>query len=99
MAKPKRYWKLNQILSFKSDFEKLPGYEQWCVNKHLMNMIGMKDPSKKYQFTRCNDLRKDLYLFGIADDGLGNKGIELQVYLDRKNKVLSPITVRKILKP
>jgi len=36
-----------------------------------------------------------LLLFGILDDGLGNKGFELQVYLDRNNKTLVPIRVRK----
>jgi hypothetical protein len=58
-----------------------------------------KDPSKVYKFTNCDDCIEDLYLFGCHDDGLGNKGLEIQVYLDRKRKVLSPITVRKVNQP
>jgi len=97
--KPKRYWKLNKIISFKSDFRKLSTpYEKWLVGKIIEHMLSVKDPSKVYQFTRCTDCREGLYLFGIKDDGLGNKGLELQVYLDRKKKILSPITVRKVLK-
>ena len=97
--KPKRYWKLNKIPSFKSDFQKLSSYEHWCINKIIPLMLSMKDPSKVYEFIICEDGIKDLYLFGIADDGLGNKGIELQIYLDRSKKILSPITVRKVTKP
>lgn len=95
---PKQYWKLAQIPSFREDFLKLSPYEQWVVGKTLGGMVEMKDPAKVYRFTQCNDCMDDLYLFGLADDGLGNKGIELQVYLDKTKRVLAPITVRKVSK-
>ena len=99
VRRPKRYWKLNKIISFKSDFQKLSSsYEKWRVGKTLEYMLSMKDPSKVYKFARCDECREGLYLFGIVDDGLGNKGFELQVFLDRKKKILSPITIRKVLK-
>src|SRR3989304_9472466 len=94
--KPKYYWKLGKIPSFKTDFQKLLPYEQWLVDKIITSMRIVKDPSKLYKFSRCDDCIEDLYLFGCGDDGLGNKGIELQVYLDKIRNVLAPITVRKV---
>lgn len=96
VRKPKLFWKLNKIPSFKKDFQKLSSYERWRIGKTIETMLYTKDPPKVYQFTKCEDCREGLYLFGILDDGLGNKGFELQVYLDKKKKILSPITVRKI---
>jgi len=93
---PKLFWKLGKIPSFKSDFEKLPPYEKWVVGKTIRSMLYMKDPTRVYRCTICNDCNPVLYLFGILDDGIGNKGFELQISLDKKRKILSPITVRKV---
>lgn len=96
---PNFYWKLGKIPSFPPDFQKLTSYEQWIVGKTIEQMRMMKDPSKIYNFTKCVDCMDDLYLFGCVDDGVGNKGIEIQIYLDRTKNVLAPITVRKVTKP
>ena len=59
-------------------------------------MLMMKNPAKAYHYTRCDECTPDLYLFGISDDGFGNKGLELQIHLDKQRNVLAPITVRKV---
>ncbi len=92
----KPYWKLGKIPSFKTDFKKLTCYEQWVTGKTIGFMLNLKDPKKAYLYTNCDDCVPDLHLFGILDDGIGNKGLELQIYLDEKKNILAPITVRKV---
>ena len=97
MAKnPKPFWKLGKVSSFRSDFKKLTPYAQWVVGNTIRSMLSVKDPARVYRYTICDDCTPDLYLFGILDDGMGNKGLELQIHLDKKRKILSPITVRKV---
>ncbi|KFM19613.1 hypothetical protein AAA799P11_00602 [Marine Group I thaumarchaeote SCGC AAA799-P11] len=96
MAKnPKPYWKLGKVPSFKTDFLKLTPYGQWVIGRTIERMLYLKEPQKTYRYTNCDDCMPDLFLFGVLDDGIGNKGLELQIYLDKKRKVLAPITVRK----
>lgn len=93
---PKSFWKLGKVSSFKTDFQKLSRYGQWIVGKTIESMLLMKNPARAYHYVRCDDCMDDLYLFGILDDGIGNKGYEIQIYLDKKRKILAPITVRKV---
>ena len=96
MAKnPKPYWKLGKIPDFKIDFRKLSQIDQWIVGKTIENMLYIKAPEKTYRYTNCDECIPELYLFGVKDDGIGNKGLELQIHLDKKTKVLSPVSVRK----
>ena len=55
-------------------------------------MARYKDPTRHYENTACNT-DPNLRLFGIQDDGVGNKGLGLQVYLDRERYVLYPMRV------
>ncbi|GEM_PF-6290022 len=98
MENPKPYWKLGKIPSFRADFLKLQPYSQWRVSKTILNMLYLKDPTKIYYYTNCDDCLPDLHLFGIQDDGIGNKGIELQIYIDKQKNILAPITVRIVKK-
>ena len=93
---PKPYWKLGKISSFKTDFKKLTPYGQWVTGRIIGEMLYLKEPQKTYQYTKCDECIPNLYLFGLLDDGIGNKGLELQIYLDSKRNILAPITVRKV---
>lgn len=93
---PKQYWKLAKIPSFRTDFQRLSAHHQWIVGKTIDSMLMIKDPARVYEYTRCDECVPDLYLFGVADDGVGNKGVELQIYLHRSKSVLAPITVRAV---
>ena len=35
-----------------------------------------------------------MYLFGVVDDGVGNKGVALQIHLDWINRILSPVSAK-----
>ena len=43
-----------------------------------------KDPTRIYQNATCNDCIPSLYLFGIANDRVGNRRLKLQIYFDRQ---------------
>ena len=94
---PKFYWKLGKFPDFEKDFRKLDPYPQWITGKIIENMKTVKNPLRAYPLhKKCSDCDDDVYLFGMLDDGLGHKGLELQINLDKKKKILTPITVRKV---
>ncbi len=90
---PKHYWKLVRVPSFKTDFEKLNPYGKWLVGKIIESMLQTKDPVRTYCHVTCDEYIPDLYLFGVLDDGVGNKKFGLQIYLDKEKKILFPITI------
>jgi hypothetical protein len=61
----------------------------------MRNVAIIKDPRKIYEYSICHDCPPDFFLFGISDDGLGNKGIEVQVWLDRKTETAWFLKCRK----
>ena len=83
---PVYYWKLNKR-------------ERWTVDHTLEGMCRQNDPTKFYQSTICDECEPNTHLFGILNDGLGNKGLELQVKVDKQTRVLSPMLVRRIQHP
>lgn len=92
-------WKRVPLDRFRADFNNLTPYGQWIVTKTLDAMIRHKDPTRVYQNTICDNCVPDLRLFGIQDDGVGNKGLGLLIYLDRERRVLYPISVNKTTPP
>jgi|APSaa5957512535_1039671.scaffolds.fasta_scaffold16658_6 hypothetical protein len=100
MTNPKPYWKIGRHPRedvFKARFQKLKPVHQWRVMRTLNdNMRYNKDPTKTYKHEECKECKKGLFLFGVADDGLGNKGVELMVFFDFKKKVLYPIFCRLV---
>jgi len=36
-----------------------------------------------------------MYLFGVADDGVGNKGLEIQMIVGKQKKILHPFNCRR----
>lgn len=89
-------WRRGIFPPFKQDFDKLTPKEQWIVEKIIPAMLHQNDPTQHYQNTICKDcLLDDCYLFGVSDDGGGNKGVALQIHLDRQRKILTPISAKQ----
>ena len=83
--------------SFLNDFNKLPAGEvRWKVLYHIGLMAKEKDIMKLHHFTKCEDVRQDIYLFAIGNDGFGNMQFELQIQIDQQHHIITPISVRPI---
>ena len=98
MTNPKPYWQIGRHPKedvFKTCFHKLKPEHQWRVHHTLNNgMRYSKDPTKIYKHEICAECKDGLFLFGIADNGLGHKGVEIMIFLDYKKHILYPIFCR-----
>lgn len=56
----------------------------WRVDGFIRNVIYAKEPREIYNHTPCVNCPPDFVLFGLSDNGLGKKGIEIQCWLDKK---------------
>jgi len=97
--KPKKYWGIRLTTGLKSDFSKLSESDQWRVRNFVRSVVHIKDPVKFYKTTKCPNCPPSVRLFGISDDGLGNKGIEVQVWLRNPRNELIFLKCRKAEKP
>ncbi len=95
----KPIWKLVRYDRFQSDFLRLSPEGQWIVKNTLNAMVHKKNPTAVYQNEVCDECLPDLYLFGVHDDGIGNKKLALLIHLDRKRKILCPVSVYKARLP
>ena len=95
----KLVWKLVPYGRFQSDFLRLDPEGQWIVKNTLDAMVHMKNPAAVYQSEACDECIPDLHLFGVHDDGVGNKKLALLIYLDRERKILCPVSVYKARLP
>ena len=87
-------WVLNIVDGFLVYYNKLNKRGRWVVDHTLEGMCRQNDPTKFYQNTICDDCIPGMYLFGILDDGLGHKALEMQVHIDKQTRILSPVLVR-----
>lgn len=87
------WWEVVKSTRFDSDFLELDGRGQWTVDKTLDGMVRCKDPVEVYDGIACDDCMHDTWLFGVQDDGSGNKGLKLQIYINRDRQVLYPVGV------
>ncbi|CAE6488990.1 hypothetical protein [Candidatus Nitrosotenuis uzonensis] len=99
MATPKVFWSIQFTNGFKKSFAGLTELEQWRVRGFLRNIVHIKDPTKVYHHTACENCPPDFHLFGLSDDGLGNSGIEIQVWLHKKTQTAWFLKCRKATKP
>lgn len=97
--KPRTYWGIRLTKGLKSDFSKLNEIDQWRVRNFVRSVAHIKDPAKFYNTTKCRNCPPSVCLFGISDDGLGNKGIEVQIWIRNSKKELIFLKCRKAEKP
>ena len=71
----------------------------WRMDGFIRNIVYVKDPRRVYNYTICLDCPPKIALFGISDDGLGHKGIEVLTWLDDKTKMITFLQCRKEEKP
>ncbi|MBS1267840.1 MAG: hypothetical protein MAG458_00553 [Nitrosopumilus sp.] len=100
MTKIKPIWNVGRHSKdyvFRTRFQKLKPEYQWRVH-HAINTVMRysKDPLKTYKHEICKECKDGLYLFGIADNGLGHKGVELMLFLDYKKKIILPIFCKTV---
>ena len=100
MKSHKQYWQIGRHPKedvFKTCFLKLKPEHKWRVHHSINNvMLYSKDPVKVIKHKICEECKDGLVLFGLADDGVGNKGVELMVFLNYKKHVLYPIFCRAV---
>ena len=60
---------------------------KWRLQHFITNMAQTEKPLNKWNHKTC-PTHKDFHLFGLNDDGLGNKRLEVLVQLDYENKSL-----------
>ena len=82
------FWAIELTIGFKNDFLKLNDKDMWRVSGFLRNVVYANDPTEMYEITECADCPPSVVLFGLSDDGLGNKGIEIQVWINKKFNIL-----------
>ncbi len=95
MKAKKIIWDIAKIPSFKKDFTKLSLKEKWVVSQSVNAMRYVKDPSKLFPYPQCDSCPPNMYLFGVSDDGVGNKGLEIQIVIGKETKILYPFNCRK----
>ena len=89
-------WKRGKFPSFKTDFDGLNPHQKWTVVKTIEGMLRSNDPTKTYESIECDNCLPGMNLFGILDDGFGNKGLALQVHINEQDKILTPISVKVV---
>ncbi len=94
MTKNKAIWNIAKIPSFRKDFQNLRLVEQWRVSHAINNMRYVKDPTRLYPYPQCDNCPNNMYLFGISDDGVGNKGLEIQIIVSKDTHTLYPFNCR-----
>lgn len=96
MTPANRIWRVVRDPEFRTDFRQLDGSGQWIVEKYLDAMVQQRDPTTKYHNVTCDNCNPDTRLFGIQDDGVGNKRLGLLIRFDRQRNVLYPLGVRPV---
>ena len=91
----KAIWNVAKIPSFKKDFLKLTPKEQWIVGRAINSMRYVKNPARLFPYPQCDHCPENMYLFGVSDDGIGNKGLEIQMIVGKKTHTLYPFNCRK----
>ena len=56
-----------------------------------------KDPTVAYHNEVCFERFPDYHVFGIHDDGVGNKRLALEMHIDKQKKTLHPASVYKVM--
>lgn len=95
----KIFWQPRFTKGFKTSFKELCPTEKWRIMGFIRNIAITEKPTEMYAHTPCEKCPPNFFLFGISDDGLGNKGIEIQVWLDEKTGTGWFLRCRKASKP
>lgn len=73
--------------------------DKWRLDGFIRNITTVKNPVRYYEGTKCTDCPPQIHLFGISDDGLGHKGIEVQAWIDKDCKLIVFLDCKKKRKP
>ncbi len=76
---------------------KISDLSVWRLQYFIKNLVNSENPLDKWNHTTC-DLYKDFHLFGLNDDGLGNKQLEIVIQVDFENKMLRFSMIEEIEK-
>ena len=95
MKTPSVFWNIQLTKGFKKSYGKLSLKDKWIV-KHFLNDIRyLKEPKRHYAYETCKNCPPSHCLFGIADDGIGNKGVSVLI-ITSDNKILVGIIAKKV---
>jgi hypothetical protein len=91
----KIYWKVQFTKGFKKSYLNLSEKDKWIV-KHFLNDIRyLKDPRKHYLYSVCDDCPPSYCLFGVSDDGLGNKGLDVLIIIAKNDTLLGLVCKKR----
>ncbi len=88
------FWDLQLTKGFKKSYGKLSLKDKWVVTHFLNHIRYLKDPKKHYEYQTCKDCPPNYCLFGVSDDGLGNKSVSVLIII--QDKTLVGIVTKKI---
>jgi len=99
MTIPKLFWSLQFTKGFQRSYRNLSELDMWRVDGFIRNVIYAKDPTHVYHHTPCVNCPPDFHLFGLSDNGLGSKGIEIQLWLQKSTNTIWFLKCRLAKKP
>lgn len=81
-------WEWVSTSDFSKDFKQLDRKERWIADKHLNAMLCDPNPLASREYKVCNECVPESHLFGINDDGGGNKRLGLLIHFNWERKTL-----------
>ncbi len=95
----KLFWKLiiydNDFLSSLSNPGEISDLSKWRLQYFVKNLVETNSPLSKWHHETC-PTHKSFHLFGLNDDGLGNKKLEILIQLDFDTKTLTFCMIEEI---
>lgn len=93
------FWKLiiydDDFLSSLSNGSEISDLSKWRLQYFIKNLVETNNPLLKWHHETC-PTHKSFHLFGLNDDGLGNKKLEILIQLDFDTKTLTFCMIEEI---
>jgi len=93
------FWK---IIKYDADFlnslensGEISDLSKWRLQYFIKNLADEDNPLKIWNHQTC-PTHKEFHIFGLNDDGLGNKQLEVLIQLDFDNKTLTFCMIEEV---
>ena len=90
------FWvSIKYLDEFLVEKEKISDLSKWRLEYFIKNIAQTDSPLDKWMHETCHN-HTDFHLFGLNDDGLGNKRLELLLQLDFENRTIGFCMITEI---